>query len=1767
MSLACRLVWNHRRHTWIVTSETSRRKGKRTGTRTALNIVATALLIAGTGQNTAFAAPTQTYTWDGGAGTSNWSDAANWNPDGLPSSGVGCGSCYDLLIFGDAAGGTLYDDVGWAYELQVNAGSGAYNLAGSQQMETYGITNQSSNLLTVSMSGLSLSFHNTTWDAGNGGLSVSSPLSFMNADSLTVQGTADTTLSGSLSHSGPFSSSIIKEGSGTLHLSGTGTDIILDINQGSVSADSNTSLNNMRLAITTGTLLNINSSSVSVGNISGDGGEIDLGSNTLTLTNNTSTSYAGKITGPGGKLVKTGTGTLTLSGSNTYSGGTSLSGGTISVSSNSNLGNSFGGLSFNGGSLQTTASFMTTRTTTLSSGGGTFNVDASTTLTHAGAINGTGGLTKSGDGILLLMGSNNYTGGTTVTSGRLRNGSAGGFVDNTDYTVNGGTLELIGYDLTMSSLSGTGGSIVLGGTTLTVNQSSDTSYDGSISNTGSLVKSGSGTLTLGATNSYTGGTTVSGGTLLSGVAGAFVDNTDYTVNGGTLDLNNFDLSMSSLFGSGGDITLGSAALTVDQSSDTSYAGSISGTGGFTKNGSGTLTLTGANSYNGGTTLTAGTLRSGAAGAFIDNTDYTVDGGNLDLNSNDLTMSSLSGSGGSVTLGSATLTVNQSGDTSFNGNISGTGNLAKSGSGTLALGASNSYTGGTTLTAGTLRSGAAGAFIDNTDYTVNGGNLDLNNFDLSMSSLSGSGGDITLGSAALTVDQSSNTSYAGSISGTGGFSKNGSGSLTLSGSNTYSGGTELVGGTLSISSDSNLGNSGDALTLNGGTLQTTATTNINRTTTLNSGGGTFNVDASTTLTHNGTLNGTGGLTKSGDGTLVLADSSNSYSGTTTVTAGTLQNALGFVDNTDYIVNGGILDVNGHDLTMSSLSGSGGSVTLGSATLTVNQSGDTSFNGNIYGTGSLTKSGSGTLTLGAGNSYTAGTTVSGGTLQSGVAGAFADNTDYTVNGGTLDLNNFDLSMSSLSGSGGGITLGSAALTVDQSSNTSYAGSISGTGGFSKNGSGTLTLSGSNTYSGGTELVGGTLSISSDSNLGNSADTLTLNGGTLQTTASFATVRSTTINSGNGTFDISGSTTLTHSGSISGSGALDKTGSGTLALTGSNSYSGGTTVSAGTLLGNTDSLLGNITNNANVVFGQAADGTYAGDMDGSGSLSKIGAGTLYLTGSNTYTGPSTIDNGTLSVNGATTSATTVNAGGTLQGSGTVGSVTLNGGTVAPGNSIGTLNVSGDIDYSGGGSYQVEVDDAGNSDKIIASGTATLTGSSVEVMASNGSYNYSNNYTILTASGINGTFDSVSSNLAFLDPSLSYDSNNAYLTLTRNDVSFGDVGETKNQRAVSNSLSAIASSSASGGDMQTLLNAVTTLTTSGAQQAYDSLSGVQHANTQTLLLSANDRFSNLLSVRSNSLAADPGRISNQAAFTPARVAYNGDLSGLQLASNGTDTGLVKTQGSGFWLTPRGGTGSIEDTANASGLDYNWYGLYGGADKWLDNHRLVGFAFGASHVDANPVAGDSTINSLELAAYGRWQDEQRYFDASLNAGQQRTDTSRQVTVGPLSRTASADYDSQSIGLGVEAGQTLYEQEDQRMTPFIGLHYARLRRDGFAETGAGSANLVVDSETQESLQGRLGIRAAQHRKTESGRTLDWDVSVAWARELKDTASTLMAGLDGASSATFNIDGPELKRNRVQLGIGLTTDIGQSTTLRFGYDGELASSHQSHTVNATLSMTW
>jgi outer membrane autotransporter protein len=412
----------------------------------------------------------------------------------------------------------------------------------------------------------------------------------------------DSLLSGDIINAG----SLTKIGAGTLTLSGNnsyggGTNIL----GGAISVSSDTNLGTGDLSIGNhGELLTTGATFTT-------GKTITLGTSggTLASANGTTAIYGGVISGSGPLTIGDGInlGTIVLNALNTYSGGTTINAGILEVGADVNLGSTSGGLAFNGGTLQTLASFTTARATTLNAAGGTFEPSAGTTFTAAGTISGVGGLTKTGPGTVILGGNNSYTGGTTVVAGTLQAGSPVGFVSNTAYTVIGGTLDLNNFNLTMSSLNGTGGVVNLGSAALTINDIGKDAYSGIIQGIGSLTKVGAGTLTLSGNNNYTGGTTVVAGTLQAGSPGGLVSNTAYTVFGGTLDLNNFNLTMSSLNGSGGIVRLGSAALTVNNTGTDVYSGVIQGSGSLTKLGPGTLTLSGNNSYSGGTLLKAGTL--------------------------------------------------------------------------------------------------------------------------------------------------------------------------------------------------------------------------------------------------------------------------------------------------------------------------------------------------------------------------------------------------------------------------------------------------------------------------------------------------------------------------------------------------------------------------------------------------------------------------------------------------------------------------------------------------------------------------------------------------------------------------------------------------------------------------------------------------------------------------------------------------------------------------------------------------------------------------------------------------------------------------------------------------------------------------------------------------------------------------------------------------------------------------------------------------------
>ena len=398
---------------------------------------------------------------------------------------------------------------------------------------------------------------------------------------------------------------------------------------------------------------------------------------------------------------------------------------------------------------------------------------------------------------------------------------------------------------------------------------------------------------------------------------------------------------------------------------------------------------------------------------------------------------------------------------------------------------------------------------------------------------------------------------------------------------------------------------------------------------------------------------------------------------------------------------------------------------------------------------------------------------------------------------------------------------------------------------------------------------------------------NGGTTYFFEASSAGNATIVNNSGGTVDISGLTTGgTTAGSIAGAG-LYQIGSKQLTV-GSNNLS--TTVS-----------------------GVIADGGSAGGVGG--SLVKVGSGTLTLAGANTYTGGTTLNAGGLVVNGSLASGVTVN-GGTLGGSGTIGSLVVNAGTIAPGNSIGTLTVNGNFVQAAGTTYQVEANAQGQADRITVGGTATLNSATVQVLAQPGNYGARTTYTILRANGgVAGTYSGVSSNFAFLTPSLSYDANDVFLTLSVVQDAFSQGGRTFNQKAVGRVLDQ--TFPAASGDFATVLSTLVGLGTTQGPQILDAISGQNYAGFSNAMVQGAQLFMSNFANRAGSRSGSGAKVALAEAC--------------DVACDTTEPALWSA-----WGGAVGGTGTIAGNNNAGTFTYSVGGFSGGLDR-QDYSQLPG--------------------------------------------------------------------------------------------------------------------------------------------------------------------------------------------------------------------------------------
>lgn len=948
---------------------------------------------------------------------------------------------------------------------------------------------------------------------------------------------------------------LTKSGEGTLTLSSSNA-ITGDtaLNGGVLLIGHANSLGSGTLAVNGGTL-DLNGHAITVGGLSGTNSVGKITTSTaaaLTLTVNQSgtTSYDGVIENGAGtvSLLKQGSGLVTLSGTNTYSGNTTITGGLIGFSGLANLGS--GTIALNGGGLQWVGTnsvdlSSSPRFAALGSAGGTFDTNGNN-VTFASSVSGPGSFTKAGAGTLTLAAANTYGGNTTVTGGLIAFSSLANFSSGT-IVLNGGGLQwATGNTIDISSSSQLGALGSAGGTFDT--NGNNVTFATAVSGSGPFAKTGAGTLTLLDANTYTGTTTISGGALQIG-------------NGGTTG----SIASNSI--------VNNTSVIFNRGDAAAYAGPISGSGNITQAGSGVLTLSGPNTYTGTTTLLSGLLRMGGASA-LGASALAVHSGTLDLNGNGLSVYALSGTGasGKITTSSTanlTVTANQSTDSSFAGVIEdGSGQLSvvKAGSGTLTLTGNHTYTGTTTISGGVLQIGnggtagsiASNSIVNNSGFAINRGDA---------------------------------VTYGGVISGTGLFTKNGSSTLTLTGSNTYLGSTEVRGGgVLQIG--------------NGGTTGWISGTSINNgIRLLDNSGLVFN--RSDDIVYAGYVDGNGGVSQIGSGLLVLTGTYNSV-GTAVISGGGLQIGNGGNTGAIYIGNGiavnTTLSFNRSDAFTvgNAISGTGrvsqigtgtaiftanstytGTTTITGGTLQIGNGGTTAsiaspaivnnaalafnrsnasaYGGVISGTGGLSKSGAGILTLSGSNSFTGGTTIRVGFINF-AADANLGTGSITLNGGGLQWasgNTIDISSRLIAlGSGGG--------TIDTNgNNVNFATALTGAGGLTKAGDGILTLTTSNTYSGETFITGGLINFSNNANL--SAQTITFDGGGLQWAAGNTTDISSRlgpIRSHGGIVDTNGNN-LSFASRLTGNGGLTKTGLGVLTLSGDSDYAGGTTITSGTLI----------------------------------------------------------------------------------------------------------------------------------------------------------------------------------------------------------------------------------------------------------------------------------------------------------------------------------------------------------------------------------------------------------------------------------------------------------------------------------------------------------------------------------------------------------------------------------------------------------------------------
>jgi autotransporter-associated beta strand protein len=818
------------------------------------------------------------------------------------------------------------------------------------------------------------------------------------------------------------------------------------------------------------------------------------------------------------------------------------------------------------------------------------------------------------------------------------------------------------------------------------------------------------------------------------------------------------------------------------------------------------------------------------------------------------------------------------------------------------------------------------------------------------------------------------------------------------------------------------------------------------------------------------------------------------------------------------------------------------------------------GTITNDGSVIKQGTGTWIIDKSlGDYGGGTTITAGTLQLGNAGTVG-----TINGNVAD---------------------NGILAFDHSDVLTFAGAISGTGGVTQIGTGTTILAGNNSYSGGTTISAGTLQAGSATSLSANSDftvnsILDLHGFT--STIGSLSGTGNVLNNGAvaATLTVGNDNTSTTFGGVLQNGTsvlqLNKSGTGTLTLTGANTYTGGTTITAGTLqLGNggtAGSITGDVTDNGALAFDRSDSVTFGGVISGTGSVVKLGTGVLTLPGTDTYTGATTVNAGSLIVDGSIASAeTVVNPNGFLGGHGIIGGNLVNNGIVGQVNSPETLTVEGDYTQTSQGILRIGVSGlaAGQHDLLAVNGHAAVGGTLQFIRLGNFNLQPGDQITFLTANnGVSGTFGKVENGIAGTGTIVQVDviaqPNSFVLEGTQGSFTQELKGLlTPNEGAVAKMLDSAAGDPRAAQlfqflNSQPLANLPHDLSLiSPAQISSFHATGAAHGNTQIANLGgrmANIR-AGLTGFSSIGLTLNGGPVSSAAGF--AGVSGPEGKSGPSVLAPAPDNRW------GVFVTGVGEFTNVDSTSNAAGYDVDTGGVTFGVDYRVCPFFALGLSAGYAHtrVNIDSAGGNIDVNSGKFGLYATAFAQSFYLDAAVTGGPSGYNSHRSALQG----TANGSTDSGDVNALIAAG---YDWKFGGLTigPTASFQYGYIGLDSFTETGS-LAPLKFPDQTAESERTAFGFKT----------TYDWKIGhidllpefrAAWQHEYGDTEYSIVANLASGAGNSFTVTGPPIGRDSLLIGTGVAVVWSERISTYIYYDGEFArTNYLSNNVSAGVRVTF